>query len=135
MFCFVFPKVYVSSVTQLCPTLQDPMDCFLSGFSAYRTFQSGLSFPTLGGLPNSSNPHLLCLHLGSPEVYKYTNLCTRNTCCSCIHSFPRYFLWMLYCVPNIFLGSRTTLKKKKVAVLIQVYLTNIRRLNFLPHCR
>ena len=45
-----------SEVTQLCPTLCDPMDCSLSGFSIHRFSRqecwSGLPFPSPGDLPN-----------------------------------------------------------------------------------
>ena len=45
-----------SEVTQLCPTLCDPMDCSLPGSSVHGIFQaiywSGLPFPSPGDLPN-----------------------------------------------------------------------------------
>ena len=57
----VFPGVLygsekVSEVTQLCPTLCNPMDCSLPDFSVHGIFQarywSGLPFPSPGDLPN-----------------------------------------------------------------------------------
>ena len=45
-----------SEVAQSCPTLCDPMDCSLPGFSIHGIFQarvlSGLPFPSPGDLPD-----------------------------------------------------------------------------------
>ena len=45
-----------SEVAQSCPTLCDPMDCSLPGFSVHGIFQarvwSGLPFPSPGDLPD-----------------------------------------------------------------------------------
>ena len=44
-----------SSVTQLYPTLCNPMDCSLIGsfiHGIFRQYQSGLPFPSPGDLPN-----------------------------------------------------------------------------------
>ena len=40
-----------SEVAQLCPTLCDPMDCSLPGFSKQENW-SGLPFPSPGDLPD-----------------------------------------------------------------------------------
>ena len=47
-----------NEVAQSCPTLCDPMDCSLPGFSIYGIFQarvleSRLPFPSPGDLPNT----------------------------------------------------------------------------------
>ena len=48
--------MFISEVTQSCPTLCDPMDYSLSGFSIHGIFQarswSGLPFPSPGDLPD-----------------------------------------------------------------------------------
>ena len=47
----------MSEVTQSCPTLCNPMDCSLPGFSAQGILQAkildGLPYPSPGDLPNS----------------------------------------------------------------------------------
>ena len=48
---FCFPKQKWSEVTQLCPTLCDPMDCSL-GSSLHGILWSGLPFPSPGDLPD-----------------------------------------------------------------------------------
>ena len=54
-----------SEVTQLCPTLCNPMDCSLSGSSVHGIFQakcwSGLPFPSQGIFPTRIKP-------GSPAL-------------------------------------------------------------------
>ena len=57
--------MYAWSVTQLCPTLCDPMDCNLSGYSDHRIFQARMlewvviSFSRGIFLTQGSNPGLL----------------------------------------------------------------------------
>ena len=69
-----------SEVAQLFPTLCDPMDCSLPGFSVHGIFQarywSGLPFPSPGDLPNPGIESMSCTfcigrfftlsHQGSP---------------------------------------------------------------------
>ena len=55
-----------SGVAQSCPTLCDPMDCSLPGFSVLeiprQEYWSGLPFPSLGDLPDPGiEPLLLAL--------------------------------------------------------------------------
>jgi len=49
-------KVKESEVAQSCPTVCDPMDCSLPGFSVHGIFQaeywSGVPFPSPGDLPD-----------------------------------------------------------------------------------
>ena len=55
-----------SEVAESCPTLCDPMDCSLPGFSIHGIFQArvlgGLPFPSPGDLPDPG------IELGSPAV-------------------------------------------------------------------
>ena len=37
--CLEYTELYVGSVTQSCPTLSDPMDCILPGYSVLGIFQ------------------------------------------------------------------------------------------------
>ena len=83
--------------TQSCPTLGDPVDSNLPGFSVHGIFQarilSGLPFPTAGDLPNLgikitclahpslATDSLLLRHLGSP------NDCTTNLLQNVIQRF------------------------------------------------
>ena len=65
--------MYVCSVTQLCPALNEPMDCSLSGSSCPYNFLGkntgvGCHFPPLGLFPiQGSNWHLLCFLHWQPD--------------------------------------------------------------------
>ena len=57
------------SVAQSCPTLQDPLDCSLPGFSVHGIFQTRIlecaPFPSPGGLPDPG------IEPGSPALQAY----------------------------------------------------------------
>ena len=55
IFILVHVSICESEVAQSCPTLCDPIDCSLPGFSVHGISQqerSGLPFPSPGDLPN-----------------------------------------------------------------------------------
>ena len=58
-----------SEVTQLCPTLWDPMDCSPPGSSVYGIFQARIlewvPFPSPGDLPEGTEPWSLALQADS----------------------------------------------------------------------
>ena len=86
---YIYVCVHVCSVTKLCPTLCDPMDCSQSPLStgySRQEYWNGLPFSPPGDREiHGSNSHLLhplyllhwqadplpLSHLGSPSVYVY----------------------------------------------------------------
>ena len=92
-----------SKVAQSCPTVWDPMDCSLSGFSVHGIFQArvlgGLPFPSPGAFPtHESNPGLPhcrqtlyhLSHQGSPFIQNtdHKGTCRKCTCIIRAHNFP-----------------------------------------------
>ena len=67
--CVICLCVCTCSVTQSHPTLSDPIDCSLPGFSDHGVFQakywSGLPFPPPGYLPD---PEIEAIPLASPAL-------------------------------------------------------------------
>ena len=59
----------VSSVTQLCPTLWDPMDCSTPGFSVHHQLRSLLKLMSIAAVMPSNHLILFCSFLFPPSVF------------------------------------------------------------------
>ena len=62
------PSVQFSSVTQLCPTLWDPMDCSMPGFSVHHQLQEFTQLMSIE-LVMPSNHLILCCPLLPPSIF------------------------------------------------------------------
>ena len=75
VFCIACMLLCVCSLTQLCPTLCNPMDCSPPGSSVHAIFKSGLPFPSPRDLPNpgikAAFPALHSISCNSGEFFTH----------------------------------------------------------------
>ena len=75
--CVCYVQICVCSVTKLCLTLCDPMNCGMPGSSVYGISQArilewvAISYSRASSQPKESNPHLLHLLLGRQILYHW----------------------------------------------------------------